>query len=107
MKRFLKTTHLYVGQLVTCSDVSDAVVRTIAEIHTKNGVNNAVTLMWSEGERICSQYCFSYVLYAPTVKQIEMSINTWGRLITQADIQQIEDANLAVDKKTPQFVSIA
>jgi hypothetical protein len=83
MKRFLKTTHLYVGQLVTCSDAPDAVVRTIAKLHNQNGINMAVTVMWSEGTRICSQTLDSYLLHTPTVKQIEMSINTYGNLITQ------------------------
>jgi len=87
MKKYLPSSKLYVGQLVVVTDHPEAQVRTIAEIHkTEIGAIRAVTFLWYEGSRICSQASHPWTLHNPSLKQIEYSIEANGKLANKSDI---------------------
>ena len=75
MAKAINLKDLYIGQLITRGEHSDAQVYTIAEI----GVM-VVLLKWKEGNNDCEQWSDYSGCYVPTIKQIEFSINNNGAL---------------------------
>lgn len=85
MSKSLKKSNLYIGQLVTTSDSLKAQVRTVSHIFD----NNMVELQWYEGDQLIVQGIDCSMLYAPTIKQIEYSIQFNGRLVSTNDIFEL------------------
>jgi hypothetical protein len=81
MAKSIKQKDLYIGQLITRGEHSDAQVYTIAE----TGIA-VVLLKWKEGKHDCQQWSASSGCYVPTIKQIEYSINHNGALFPIASI---------------------
>lgn len=77
MKKSIKHTDLYVGQLVVVTEHPETQVYTVAEIHSQ-----MVTLQWQEGSRQCGQHYEKYSLLKPTLQQIEYSIAANGPLVS-------------------------
>jgi hypothetical protein len=108
MKKCLPRAKLYVGQLVVVTDHPEAQVRTIAEIHkTERGAIRAVTFLWYEGSRICSQASHPWTLHNPSLKQIEYSIEANGKLANKFDICRylIQQAELKKAEAGEDFVA--
>jgi hypothetical protein len=82
MSKALKKSNLYIGQLVTTSDSPEAQVRTISHIFD----NNMVEVQWYEGTKQVAQGIDYSMLYTPTIKQIEYSIQFNGRLVANHEI---------------------
>jgi len=82
MSKALKKSNLYIGQLVVTSDNPEAQVRTISHIFD----NNMVEVQWYEGAKLVVQGIDCSMLYTPTIKQIEYSIQFNGRLVANHEI---------------------
>jgi hypothetical protein len=82
MSKKLKKSNLYIGQLVTTTDNPEAQVRTISHIFN----NNMVEVQWYEGTKQVAQGIDYSMLYTPTIKQIEYSIQFNGRLVANHEI---------------------
>lgn len=80
----LKRSDLHLGQLVVCSDHPKVQVRTVAHLPSNSTV---VELQWYEGTNQCSQ-AVDCQLYAPTLEQIEFSIDLNGKLVAFHDLIQ-------------------
>lgn len=78
MKKAIKHTDLYIGQLVVVTEHPEAQVYTIAAFVGTQGV----TLQWCEGRRTCAQAHEKYGLMKPTLEQIEYSIAANGPLVS-------------------------
>ena len=102
MPRFLPSQKLKLGQLVTVTDTDIAQVRTIAQIFKRqHGTVYAVTLIWTEGSRVCGQTCEPWVLYKPTIEQVTYTIANYGRLASMHDVLDFQDeANLEAQART-------
>jgi hypothetical protein len=83
----IKRDHMYIGQLVVCSDHPEAQVRTISGFH--DGWTFTVEVQWYEGNKQCSQGVDCSMLREPTIKQIEYSIANNGKLVAMNDIMQL------------------
>lgn len=81
MKKPIKHTDLYIGQLVVVTEHPETQVYTIADIHTQ-----MVTLQWYEGTRQCGQHYEKYGLLKPTLQQIEYSIAANGPLVSTQEL---------------------
>lgn len=77
MKKAIKHTDLYIGQLVVVTEHPETQVYTVASIESQ-----AVILQWQEGNRHCSQGYDKYGLLKPTLEQIEYSIAANGPLVS-------------------------
>ena len=87
MQRFLPSQKLKLGQLVTVTDSDIAQVRTIAQIFKRqHGTVYAVTLIWTEGGRICSEMTEPWGLYKATLEQVTYTIYNYGRLASMHDV---------------------
>ena len=85
--RFLPSNKLKLGQLVTVTDSDTAQVRTIAQIFKRSyGTTYGVTLIWTEGGRVCSQMAEPWVLYKPNIEQVTYTISNYGRLANMNDV---------------------
>jgi hypothetical protein len=85
MSKSLRKSNLHIGQLVTTSDSLEAQVRTVSHIFD----NNMVELQWYEADQLIVQGIDRSMLYAPTIKQIEYSIQFNGRLVSTNDILEL------------------
>ena len=81
----VKKSEIYVGQLVVCTDHPEAQVRTISHIFD----NNMVEVQWFEGTNLSIQGIDYSMLYVPTIKQIEYSIQFNGKLVANHDILEL------------------
>lgn len=81
MKKSIKHTDLYIGQLVVVTDHPETQVYTVAHIDGR-----AVMLQWFEGSRTCSQEFDKYGLMKPTLEQVEYSIAANGPLVSTKQI---------------------
>lgn len=77
MKKVIKHTDLYIGQLVVVTEHPETQVYTVAHIE-----GQAVMLQWCEGARTCAQAHEKYGLMKPTLEQIEYSIAANGPLVS-------------------------
>ena len=97
MSRFLPSNKLKLGQLVTVTDCVTAQVRTIAQIFTRSyGTVYAVTLIWTEGGRVCSQTAEPWCLYKANIEQVQYTIFNYGRLANMHDVLDFQK-QIAVD----------
>jgi hypothetical protein len=85
MSKSLRKSNLHIGQLVTTSDSPEAQVRTVSHIFD----NNMVELQWHEADQLIVQGIDRSMLYAPTIQQIEYSIQFNGRLVSINDILEL------------------
>lgn len=81
MKKAIKHTDLYIGQLVVVTEHPETQVYTVASIESQ-----AVILQWQEGKRQCSQGHDKYGLLKPTLEQIEYSIAANGPLVSTKEL---------------------
>lgn len=81
MKKAIKHTDLYIGQLVVVTEHPETQVYTIASIESQ-----LVILQWREGTRHCSQGHDKYGLLKPTLQQIEYSIAANGSLVSTKEL---------------------
>ena len=81
MKKSIKHTDLYIGQLVVVTEHPETQVYTIASIEAQ-----VVILQWKEGTRHCSQGYEKYSLLKPTLEQIEYSIAANGALVSTKEL---------------------
>ena len=81
----IKQDHLYIGQLVVCTDHPEAQVRTVSAILD----NFMIEVQWYEGKNQCAQGVDYSLLREPTIKQIEYSIANNGKLVAMNDIMQL------------------
>ena len=86
MSKPLKKSNLYVGQLVVTSDNPEAQVRTISHLFESTHALNMVEVQWYEGTKLIAQGIDCSMLYTPTIKQIEYSIQFNGRLVANHEI---------------------
>ena len=81
MKKSIKHTDLYIGQLVVVTEHPETQVYTIASIEAQ-----VVILQWKESTRHCSQGHDKYGLLKPTLEQIEYSIAANGALVSTKEL---------------------
>jgi hypothetical protein len=84
MRRFIKQANLYVGQLVVVSEMPEATVATVVSMDYLK-----VELRWREGTRLCGCTFDSYMLFLPTLRQIENSIANNGALVSFKEIEEL------------------
>jgi hypothetical protein len=78
----IKPSEFYYGQLIVRTTAPNAQVYTVA-----SRLNLNILLIWFEGTRLCRQWTDYSGSMIPTVKQIEHSIDNYGRLARMADLQ--------------------
>ena len=81
MKKAIKHTDLYIGQLVVVTEHPETQVYTVASI-----AGQSVILQWREGTSHCSQGHDKYGLLTPTLEQIEYSIAANGSLVSTKEL---------------------
>ena len=86
MKKAIKHTDLYIGQLVVVTEHPETRVYTIAATD-----GHVAILQWQEGTRHCSQKLRiptneKYGLFKPTLAQIEYSIAANGPLVSTKEL---------------------
>ncbi len=81
MKKVIKHTDLYIGQLVVVTEHPETQVYTVAAID-----GHVAILQWQEGTRHCSQGHDKYGLLKPTLQQIEYSIAANGPLVSTKEL---------------------
>jgi hypothetical protein len=106
MQRFLASQKLKLGQLVTVTDTDTAQVRTIAQIFKRqHGTVYAVTLIWTEGGRVCSQMSEPWVLYKANLEQVTYTISNYGRLANMHDVLDFQETSNNAEQE--KFLSTA
>lgn len=83
MKKSIKHTELYIGQLVVVTEHPETQVYTIAEFEGNN-----VLLQWREGTHQTRCTHDKFDLLKPTLQQIEYSIAANGALVSSRDVGQ-------------------
>jgi len=87
MQRFLNSQKLKLGQLVVVTDCDIAQVRTVAQIFKRShGTVYAVTLIWTENGRICSEMTEPWGLHKASIEQVTYTISNYGRLANMHDV---------------------
>lgn len=81
MKKAIKHTDLYIGQLVVVTEHPETQVYTVAAI-----AGHVAILQWQEGAGHCSQGHDKYGLLKPTLQQIEYSIAANGPLVSTKEL---------------------
>lgn len=81
MKKVIKHTELYIGQLVVVTEHPETQVYTIADFEGNN-----VLLQWREGTHQTRATFDKFSLIKPTLQQIEYSIAANGALVSSKDI---------------------
>lgn len=81
MKKAIKHTDLYIGQLVVVTEHPETQVYTVASVE-----GQSVILQWREGTSHCSQGHDKYGLLKPTLEQIEYSIAANGSLVSTKEL---------------------
>lgn len=81
----IKLPNIYIGQLVVCTEHPEAQVRTVSAILDEF----MIEVQWYEGNNQCAQGVDYSLLREPTLRQIEYSISSNGKLVAMNDIMQL------------------